>query len=58
MEHGAWGIQLAAGRRQKTEIGGQKSEVRGQKSEVGGVHCQKIEIMLWERLSSRDLAVS
>jgi hypothetical protein len=43
MEHGE--IQLAAGR-------GQQAEGRGQKSEVGG---QTTEIMLWERLSSRDL---
>ena len=44
---------------QKTEVGGRKSEIRDQRSEIRGQQAtDTCRIILWERLSSRDLSVS
>jgi hypothetical protein len=65
MGHGAkrrceiWDVGFETG---ETGIRGQRSNVGDQRSEIReratGIRFSDIEIILWERLSSRDFAVS
>ena len=57
IEHGAWSRRETT--RGRGETARRRLEVRGRKSEIRekttGVRFSHIEILLWERLSSRDL---